>query len=175
MTEPRDEGLFRLTRDTYDGLFDATLLEQYKLYVQSAENVSARRVASSRYLLTVNAALVALYSLQSRFLDPPWLAVLVPILGILVSVLWHRIITSHRDLNSVKFAIIHELEQKLPVALYSHEWRLADGGQGKRYRSVTGIERWIPLTFLALHLVLLVLLAWNALPTDNPSSGSADR
>ena len=167
--------MFRLTRDACDGTFDATLLEQYKLYVQSAENVSARRVASSRYLLTVNAALVALYGLQSGFLDPPWLAVLVPILGMLVSVLWHRIITSHRDLNAVKFAIIHELEQKLPVALYTHEWRLADGGRGKRYRSVTDIERWIPLTFFALHLVLLALIAWNALPTDILPSASADR
>ena len=27
---------------------------------------------------------------------------------------WHRIITSYRDLNSVKFKVIHELEQQMP-------------------------------------------------------------
>ena len=162
-----DESLFLFTKDSYRP-FDAVLLEQYKLYVQSAENVSARRVASSRYLLTVSAALVALYNFQSQLPEPPWLIVLVPLLGILVSLLWHRIIASHRDLNAVKFEIIHELERKLPVVLYTYEWRLADGGRGKRYRSVTDIERWIPLIFLALHLVLLFVLAWSALP-DAPA------
>ena len=163
-----DDPLFFFTEDTYGGSFHAALLEQYKLYVQSAENVSARRVASSRYLLTVNAALVALYGFQSHFLGPPWIEVLIPALGILVSLLWHRIIVSHRNLNSVKFKIIHELERKLPAALYTYEWRLADGGRGKRYRPVTDIERWIPLVFLVLHLIFLAVFAWNSLPPRLP-------
>lgn len=161
MSEPTGKPLFQFTKDSYDGLFHTTVLEQYKLYVQSAENVSSRRVASSRYLLTVNTALVALYGFQSQILSLPWLAFLVPILGILVSLLWHRIIASHRNLNSIKFKIIHDLEQKLPVALYTHEWRLADGGQGKRYRTITNIEQWIPLVFFFLHLILLIVLAYQ--------------
>ena len=165
MNDQPNQALFLCKKESYDGQFNTALLEQYKLYVQSAENVSARRVASSRYLLTVNAALVALYGLQSQFPDPPWLNVLVPLLGIVVSLLWHRIIASHRNLNAVKFEIIHELERKLPAALYAHEWQLADGGRGKRYRSVTDIERWVPLIFLALHLILLAVLARNSLPT----------
>lgn len=164
MNDQPDGALFAFTKESYGGSFEAALLEQYKLYVQSAENVSARRVASSRYLLTVNAALVALYGFQSQLLEPPWLNILVPFLGVLVSLLWHRIIVSHKDLNAVKFEIIHKLECKLPVALYTHEWRLADGGRGKRYRSVTDIERWVPLIFTGLHLVLLVVLVWNSLP-----------
>ena len=59
------EPMIRQTQESYGESFKADLLEQYKLYVQSAENVSARRVASNRYLLTINAALVALYGLQS--------------------------------------------------------------------------------------------------------------
>ena len=170
MNDQPDEALFLFTKESYDGSFSTALLEQYKLYVQSAEYVSARRVASSRYLLTVNAALVALYGFQSQLLEPPWLNVLVPFLGILVSLLWHRIIASHRDLNAIKFEIIHKLERHLPVALYAHEWQLADGGRGKRYRSVTDIERWVPLIFLALHLVLLVVLAWISLPDPATSN-----
>ena len=79
--------------------------------------------------------------------------------------LWHRIIQSHKDLNTAKFKIIHELELNLPAALYAHEWRLAEEGRGKAYRSVTDIERWIPLVFLGLHLVLLFVFAWNFLPS----------
>ena len=168
MNDQPDEAPLLFSKQSYEGCLDDALLEQYKLYVQSAENVSARRVASSRYLLTVNAALVALYGFQSQLLKPPWLIVLVPFLGILISLVWHRVIASHRDLNAVKFEIIHELERRLPVALYTHEWRLAEGGRGKRYRSVTDIERWVPLLFLALHLFLLVVLVWNSL-TDRPA------
>lgn len=154
-----DEVLLRCTSETYGGSFKADLLEQYKLYVQSAENVSARRVASSRYLLTLNVALVALYGFQSSNLSPSWWTVLVPVLGISVSVLWHLIIKSHKDLNAVKFKIIHELEQWLPATIYAYEWRLAEEGRGKPYRSVTDIERWVPLAFLVLHLVLLLVFA----------------
>ena len=84
---------------------------------------------------------------------------LVPVLGTSVSVLWHLIIKSHKDLNAVKFKIIHELEQWLPTTLYAYEWRLAEEGRGKPYRSVTDIERWVPLAFLVLHLVLLLVFA----------------
>ena len=163
MTDRSGETLLRYTKETYGGSFNADLLEQYKLYVQSAENVSARRVASSRYLLTLNAALVALYGFQSSIPSPGWWTMLVPILGVLVSALWHRIIKSHRDLNTVKFEVIHELEQWLPASLYAHEWRLAEGGQGKSYRSVTNIEQWIPLAFLGLHVALFIVLAGSAL------------
>ena len=129
MTDRTDGTLFRYTKETYEGSFHEDVLEQYKLYVQSAENVSARRVASSRYLLTLSVALVALYGFQSSHFDPGGWAMLVPVLGALVLVLWHRIIKSHRDLNAVKFEIVHAIEQRLPAALYAHEWRLAEEGK----------------------------------------------
>ena len=149
--------LFQFTGETYEGSFKADLLEQYKLYVQSAENVSARRVASSRYLLTLNVALVALYGLQSANFGQTYWTLLVPILGIPVSLLWHQIIKSHRDLNTVKFEVIHELEQHLPAALFNYEWHLAEHGKGKSYNPVTHIERWIPIAFVSLHLVATIL------------------
>ena len=49
------------SKEAYGDSFSTDLLEQYKLYMQSAENVSSCRVISNRYLLTINAALVALY------------------------------------------------------------------------------------------------------------------
>ena len=135
-----------------------TFLEQYKLYVQSAENVSARRVASSRYLLTLNAALIALYGLQSANFGQGYWTLLIPVIGIPVSLLWYLIIESHADLNRIKFSVIHELEQHLPTAMYKHEWHLAEEGRGKTYRAVTTIERWIPILFSVLHVVLAVMI-----------------
>ena len=154
MSQPSNKGLIQYTKETYGDAFGTDLLEQYKLYVQSAEHVSARRVASSRYLLTLNIALVTLYGIQSEGFVQSYWAILVPILGILVSWLWYQIIQSHRDLNTVKFQIIHQLEEHLPVALYAYEWQLAGEGHGTPYSAVTHREQWIPLAFVVLHSLL---------------------
>ena len=158
MLPQSDECLFRHTKETYDGSFSADLLEQYKLYVQSAENVSARRVASNRYLLFLNAALVTLYGFQSASFGQSYWTLLIPFIGISVSMLWYLIIKSHANLNHLKFDVIHELEKYLPAAMYKYEWRLAEEGQGKTYRAVTTIERWLPILFAVLHLVLGIMI-----------------
>ena len=160
MSQQSNGCLIHYTKETYGDSFGADLLEQYKMYVQSAENVSARRVASSRYLLTLNIALVTLYGIQSEGSVQDYWATLVPILGILVSVLWYQIIKSHSDLNAVKFQIINQLEEHLPVALYTHEWQLAGEGRGPSYSAVTRIEKWIPIAFVVLHIILLISLFW---------------
>ena len=158
MTGESGGNLFQFTGETYEGSFKSDLLEQYKLYVQSAENVSSRRVQSSRYLLTLNAALVALYGFQSAGFGQSYWALVVPVIGIPVSLLWYLIIKSHADLNRVKFEVIHEFERHLPAAMYKYEWRLAEDGRGKSYRAVTAIEKWIPVLFATLHVVLAIVI-----------------
>ena len=161
MTDQTCKALIQQDEESYGDSFRSDLLEQYKLYVQSAENVSARRVASSRYLLTLNVALVALYGVQSAGFEQSYWMLLVPIVGIPVSLSWLAIIRSHANLNRVKFNVIHEFEEHLPAAMYEYEWHLAEKGKGKTYRAVTTIERWIPMLFAALHVVLgsMIILA----------------
>ena len=156
MLQRSNKRLVHHTKETYGDSFGTDLLEQYKTYVQSAEHVSARRVASSRYLLTLNIALVTLYGIQSEGFVQSYWTMLVPILGILVSWLWYQIIKSHSDLNTVKFEIIHQLEEHLPVALYAHEWQLAEEGRGTSYSAVTRREKWIPIAFIVLHIILFL-------------------
>ena len=149
------------SRATYAGSYNADLLEQYKLMVQSAENVSARRVQSSRYLLTLSSALMALYGLQSAGFGEAYWTLLVPVIGIPVSALWFLIIKSHADLNAIKFQVIHELEPHLPAEVYRYEWQLAEQGRGRTYRAVTAIERWLPVMFAVLHVILGTVMILN--------------
>ena len=158
MDDRLSESLIRQTEESYGDSFRADLLEQYKLYVQSAENVSARRVASSRYLLALNAALVALYGVQSAGFGQSYWTLLVPLIGLPVSLLWYRIIKSHTNLNRVKFDVIHKLEEHLPAAIYTYEWQLAEEGKGKSYRAVTTLEQWIPVLFAVLHVGLTIMI-----------------
>ena len=154
MSDQRNGSLFNHSKETYGDSFNAHLLEQYKLYVQSAENVSARRVASNRYMLTLSAAIVALYGLLYSNIDLGLSALMIPSVGIAVTLVWHAIIKSHTNLNEIKFEIVHELEEHLPATVYKHEWRLAEDGRGKAYQEVSRFESLVPWLFVALHLFL---------------------
>ena len=155
MDDQERGSLFRQAEASYGKSFKPDLLEQYKLYVQSADNSSERRIASNRYILTLNAALVAAYGFQSAFNERVILVVPIAVAGIALSLLWYSIIKSFRDLNDIKFKIIHELESHLPAALYAYEWQLAQEGRGKSYWPTTHIEKWMPILFLALHVMAL--------------------
>jgi len=146
--------LIRHTAESYGESFRTHLFEQYKLYVASAEQISERRVSANNYLLTVNALLVTLYSLLAASKYMSGWSSLVPVAGFLVSLTWYRIIASYKDLNSVKFKIIHELEQQMPAALYAYEWRKAEEGRGKAYYPLSHLERWIPVVFMVLYAAL---------------------
>src|SRR3989454_2714148 len=148
------------TKETYGDSFKADLFEQYKQYVESAEKISERRVSANNYLLTVNAFLVTLFGIVAANKFSSYWTILVPVAGLLVSLTWHRIITSYRDLNTVKFDVIHELEQRMPAALYLYEWEKAEHGRGKAYRPLSHLERWIPIIFVILYAVLGIVSAF---------------
>lgn len=142
----------------YDDSFTSILIEQYKMYVQTADNISARRVTTGRYLLTLNAALIAVYGFQTSIFSQWYLTLVVSITGVVVSLIWYRIIKSHSDLNSKKFEIIQKLEEHLPAALFTEEWKIVEKGKDKAYTKITDIERWIPFLFIGLHVVLSIVM-----------------
>ena len=162
MSDQSDKGPVHKTMDEYGDTFTTHLLEQYKLYVQSAESISSCRIATTRYLLTLSAALLALYGLQSSTLNLNEWTLVVPGTGIFVSILWYLIIKSYRDLNRIKFKIIHKLEKDLPATLFQYEWIIANQGKGKSYTAVTNIEKWLPCLFASAHS-LAAIWAFNKL------------
>lgn len=164
MTVQPPPKLIRQAPEAYGPTFRADLFAQYKLYVESAERISERRVGANNYLLTVNAFLVTLYGVVAASRYNTFWTILVPVAGLLVAVTWHRIITSHRDLNTVKFAVIHELEQQLPAALYDYEWHRAGEGKGKAYHPLSHLERWVPVIFMILYVLLALLSALGVRP-----------
>ncbi len=175
MSDQRPPQLIRHTKESYGDSFTADLFEQYKHYVESAEKISERRVSANNFLLTVNAFLVTLYGVIATSTHNTQWAVLVPIAGLLVSLTWYRIITSYRDLNTAKFRVIHELEQHMPAALYDHEWAVAEQGRGKAYHPSTHLERWIPIIFMMLYVLLATagVLGWVPGRSAAPTAGAA--
>lgn len=130
------------------------LFRQYLHYVESAEKISERRVAANNYLLTINSILVALYGTFPAAHAAGFWSLLLPFAGVLMAATWLQIVTSYRDLNSIKYSVIHELEAQLPAALYAYEWYKADMGRGDAYRPTSHLERAVPVIFGLIYIGL---------------------
>ena len=129
-------------------------IEQYKLYVQSADNNSARRVSVNRYQTSLNIAVVALYGLTETIAPQPAtvIQIFIALVGIILALTWYGTIWSIRRLNIEKFKIIHSMEEHLPRAVYYEEWQGLDQARGWRYRSADNFEKAVPIIFAVLHL-----------------------
>ena len=158
MPDPEWSTLFRSMSESYGRPFENHVLEQYKIYVQSAENVSSRRIASIRYMLTISVALVAVYGVQSATFGQGLWLLPIPAVGVASGFAWHQIIASFKDLNSLKFDIVHEFERHLPVAPFTYEW----SNHGGVYKPVTELERLLPVGFIALHVLFIVMIVLAA-------------
>jgi hypothetical protein len=153
--------LLKKSKEEYGLEFEQHLLEQYKLYVEMSDRISARRMMANSFFLGVHTSLLALLALffKENQQEPTiiWLAPLFAV--ILLCFVWWRIVYSYRQLNSGKFKIIHKIEQMLPIAPYEEEWKeLGCGKNSNFYKPLTSIENLIPVCFAILYLFLSVSL-----------------
>ena len=124
--------LFKSNSDKYGSNYKDHLLEQYKMYVEMMDRISARRQTANSFFLSINTALIGFTGfLYKGIVNKPqlFLIVFISSLGIIISYTWYRILRSYKDLNSSKFEIIHQIEGELPLALYDAEWTVF--GKGK--------------------------------------------
>ncbi len=143
----------------YGNMFREHLLEQYKLYVQMADNISNRRSIANGFFLTINTFLLSGLSLVSSIrpnsgFSPKLFPIFAAIAGIAFCLEWSGIVRSYRNLNRVKFEVVRELEPRLPAALYGTEWRiLTSGSGGRKYKELTEVEKWVPVIFISLYII----------------------
>ena len=134
-------------------------LRLFELYVATAERVSDRRAQANAWLLSVNSAIVTLYGyLETDKLSVPngqrmvWLWA-IPAAGVLVCIAWGALLTSYRQLNRAKFAVLEEIEADLPLQPFTRE---RDAYMHDRRRSLTYIETAIPGCFGFLYFIMSI-------------------
>lgn len=160
-----EKKLFTSDSNKYGDKYIEHLLEQYKIYISAAGDISEQRQKSNEFFLGLNTALVALLGFvvtKTSNNEVTWLLALSSIAGITTCYLWYRIIMSYRGLNSGKYKIIHAIEARLPMALYDTEWELLGRGKKKNlYWPFTHIEWKIPWIFIAIYsLLFLYTIPW---------------
>ena len=130
------------------------MIEQYKLYVGSALKVTEWRQTANNFFLAVNSAVL---TLLGYFLTTSTAAsyMLMGIIGIGISYLWMKTIESYRQLNSGKFKVIFEMEEKMPVAMFKREWDHLGRGKTKDYVKLTVVERRVTILFMILYIIVI--------------------
>lgn len=134
------------------------ILEQYKLYIETAEKVSDRRQNANNFFLTLNSVLLSFTGYLTTLSLAFW-HTLLAFAGISISVLWYLTITSFRNLNSGKFKVIRETEKKLPIKLFADEWKhLGSGISRRKYIKISKVEQGIPLVFFILYILIIFIM-----------------
>ncbi len=129
-------------------------LDQYKLMVEMADRVSARRATANSFFVTVQSALVTAFGFSKNDQWP------LAIVGVVVAIAWWLSLRSYRMLNAAKFAVINEMEERLTASPYQDEWAILkreDGPLHKRYAALSLVEQTVPVAFAALNAALIVV------------------
>ncbi len=137
-------------------------LALYRLAVEMADRISARRGVANSFFLSANTAVVGVLGA----LNVRWY---LPAAGIVFSMTWWALLKSYRDLNSAKFDVILAMENRLPVRIYGDEWdrlrkesvpfgirREAFRSWLAQYRELGRVERLVPWIFAVLYSAEIV-------------------
>jgi len=140
----------------------ANYFELYKLAVETADRISARRGIANSFFLTANTGIVAILGSQ----DVRWYLAAA---GIVFAGAWWALLRGYRDLNSAKFEIILAMEERLPVRVYGDEWdrlrreplrfslrRDARRAWLAQYRELGRVERIVPWIFALIYAAEIV-------------------
>lgn len=149
-------------KKNYGALYQEHYFEQYKLYLNSIEKISDRRETANRYFLSVNSAIILVISviIQYAHANRVFLALGATIFGFLISILFWVLINSYKQLNTAKFKVLHRIERRLPLELYSDEWdELGRGKNKKMYFPFSHVERIIPIIFCLGYLAAGLFIA----------------
>ena len=144
------------------------MIEQYKAYLQTSEDLVARRQSVSNFYITVNSALISILSAVVAVLSSlgnnysVWVIILsgyvISLLGSILCFNWKRLISTYGHLNSAKMKVISAIEKKLPFNIYDIEWKVQTDKLGKqKYISFTTIEKRVPILFIVLYSIIFII------------------
>lgn len=142
----------------------SVLLEQYRIFSETAEALVSRRQNMNSFYLSANTALITIgatifaMSGQENIISKLIIVFALSIPGVLLSLSWKRTIRSYYINNKGKMKILSMIEKKLSASLYDAEWKAMKNKFNKeQYVSFTDSEKNIPLIFEVFYLCIGIL------------------
>lgn len=135
-----------------------SILEQYKLYYESIEKNSDRRNFAFNLFITINIALMwAIGYIMLNLENSILIILLLSFLGIIIAIIFWFLLNSYKQLNTWKFAVMHEIEKELPLNLFKYEWDILWKWKDKsKYFPFSHIEINLPKISFVLYLWILI-------------------
>lgn len=157
LIKKHDSGEYKVFNQDLNLIDKTILLEQYKMFLQTSEDLVSRRQNVNNFYISINSALIAafgvIWALNILPLYKFFTGILLSVVGCILSVSWIKLLASYGDLNSSKMKIISHIEKQLPASLYDAEWAaLSDKLNKRKYVSFTNSEKRVPALFIAVYL-----------------------
>ena len=155
-----------LTEESYGAKYKEHLFEQYKLYVEMADQVSNRRNLANTFFLTLHTLLLGVLGFsfeKGPAIVDRWVIIFPLAAVLLLCTAWWMIVRSYRQLNGGKFKVIGEFEKRLPASpFWAAEWKvLGEGKDIHKYLPLTHVENWIPVVFGLLYITIAFIVFFS--------------
>ncbi len=161
LIKKHDSGEYKVFNQGIDSIDKSILLEQYKVFLQTSEDLVSRRQNVNNFYISINSALMAAFGIILALDILPiykfFTGILLSVVGIILSISWIKLLASYGDLNSSKMKIISYIEKQLPASLYDAEWAvLSDKLNKRKYVSFTNSEKRVPILFILVYICVSI-------------------
>ena len=150
------------------------ILDQWRMVVESAIQVSTRRQSANNLFITILTILVG----GVLFSDGFWssdktfqliVSIIVSILGVFICCEWMSQIKYYGELNDIKYSAVRDMEKHLPVQYFNAEDVYFYDNYISR-KSFSKRERNIPICFLGVFVLLTIIAGVRLCSLQNNSS-----
>ena len=157
LIKKHESGEYKVFNQGIDSIDKSILLDQYKVFLQTSEDLVSRRQNVNNFYISINSALMAafgiIWALDVLPIYKFFTGILLSVVGIILSISWIKLLASYGDLNSSKMKIISYIEKQLPASLYDAEWAaLSDKLNKRKYVSFTNSEKRVPVLFIVVYI-----------------------
>jgi len=122
--------------------------EQYKMFVESAEKISEKRVNQNNIYLTFSLFIFSFISVSTL---PQKTLYIFCALGIIIAITWFFTIDNYRKRNKVKYAIINEYEKENGLKWFAEEEKRISV-----LPDLTFLEKILPVIFIVIYIIILI-------------------
>lgn len=154
-----------MKKDDYPAEYHDHLLEQYKLFITTSENLLDRRLDTNKLYTSILSGLLAILALVSKVTPSDitsYILLIISISGIILCIVWYINIISYKQFSDGKFKVIHEIEKNLPFQCFKVEWDiLGKGKKPRKYLLLTRVERCIPFLLALPYISICLYLIKN--------------